>query len=114
MVCFILMLARTGKVAAAARSVGMSRESAYRRRARPDGAPFARAWDRALDDARARRAAGSQFARTPEGRDRLKRLKQREKMGRTDTRNNVNRVRQEADGKALSRNPVRRPSVVSR
>ena len=46
---FVVRLALCGSVPHAARAVGMSRESAYRLRARPDAAPFARAWDRALD-----------------------------------------------------------------
>jgi len=45
---FLDMLARTGSVTRSARAAGMSRESAYRLRARnPDGL-FAAAWDRAL------------------------------------------------------------------
>lgn len=41
---FIDVLARTRNVSRAA-AVGMSRESAYRLRKRPDGAALARAWD---------------------------------------------------------------------
>ena len=45
---FLETLVRTGNVGVAARVAGMSRESAYRLRARqPDGL-FAAAWDRAL------------------------------------------------------------------
>jgi hypothetical protein len=44
---FILRLALIGGVAAAARSVGMSRESAYRLREHPGAAAFASAWDKA-------------------------------------------------------------------
>jgi hypothetical protein len=46
---FLDALARTGSVTKAARAAGMSRESAYRLRARKDGALFAAAWDRALE-----------------------------------------------------------------
>ena len=52
---FLKLLARTGKVAPAARAVGMSRQSAYRLRAR---APtFAHFWDVALEQAARRRAS---------------------------------------------------------
>lgn len=44
---FIEVLADTGLVAAAAKAVGMSRESAYRLRRAGHGAAFARAWDAA-------------------------------------------------------------------
>ena len=45
---FLSELARSGRITKAARAAGMSRESAYRLRARdPDGL-FAAAWDRAL------------------------------------------------------------------
>lgn len=46
---FVVRLALCGSVPHAARAVGLSRESAYRLRARPDAAGFARAWERALD-----------------------------------------------------------------
>ena len=45
---FLAALYVTGSVAAAARSVGMSRESAFRLRARKGAESFARAWDRVL------------------------------------------------------------------
>ncbi len=45
---FVGMLAETGSVIAAARIVGMGRESAYRLRRRPGAAGFAAAWDAAL------------------------------------------------------------------
>lgn len=45
---FIETLRRTRNVAAAARSVGMSRRAAYRLRARLPGHPFDRAWAAAL------------------------------------------------------------------
>jgi hypothetical protein len=44
---FIEVLADTGIVSAAAKAVGMSRESANRLRRSPDGAAFSRAWDAA-------------------------------------------------------------------
>ena len=47
-VAFIIALHRTRNVSRAAAAAGMSRESAYRFRARPSGAEFASAWDRAL------------------------------------------------------------------
>jgi hypothetical protein len=47
-IAFINRLALTGSPGAAARAVGMSRESAYRLRARPGAAGFAAAWDEAL------------------------------------------------------------------
>lgn len=45
---FLVQLYLTGSVAAAARAVGMSRESAFRLRARRGAESFARAWDRVL------------------------------------------------------------------
>jgi len=45
---FLETLARTRSVIAAARSAGMSRESAYRLRRRAPGGLFAAAWDRAV------------------------------------------------------------------
>ena len=52
---FLRLLARSGKVEPCARAVGMSRQSAYRLRAR---APlFAQYWDMAMDEAEARRAS---------------------------------------------------------
>lgn len=49
---FLRMLATTQNVAAAARSVGMGRQSAYKLRARLDETPFGAAWRMALDSAR--------------------------------------------------------------
>ena len=46
---FIEALGEMGCVASAARAIGMSRESAYRLRARPDAASFRTAWEAALD-----------------------------------------------------------------
>ena len=46
---FLAHLYFTGSVTAAARAVGMSRESAHRLRARADGESFAAAWDRILE-----------------------------------------------------------------
>lgn len=51
-VTFLEALARTGNVKAAAAYAGLSRESAYKLRRRPDGRAFARAWDAALIHAR--------------------------------------------------------------
>ena len=45
---FLDALGRTLSVTRAAAFSGMSRESAYRLRARPDGVLFAAAWDRAM------------------------------------------------------------------
>ena len=45
---FLAVFARTHSVTAAARAVGMSRESAHRLRGRRDGALFAYLWDQAL------------------------------------------------------------------
>lgn len=45
---FIRTLRRTGNVAAAARAAGMSRQAAYRLRARLPGHPFDRAWAAAM------------------------------------------------------------------
>lgn len=47
-VSFIGMLYETRSVVAAAKAVGMGRESAYRLRKRPGAAGFAAAWDAAL------------------------------------------------------------------
>ncbi len=51
-VAFLEALARTGNVKAAAAYTGLSRESAYKLRRRPDARAFARAWDAALIHAR--------------------------------------------------------------
>ncbi len=51
-VVFLEALARTGNVRAAARYAGLSRESAYKLRRRPDARAFARAWDAAIIHAR--------------------------------------------------------------
>ncbi len=51
---FIVTLANTGCVAAAARSVGMGVTSAYGLRRRPGATAFAAAWDIVLRDARYR------------------------------------------------------------
>jgi len=48
MAAFLRTLAATHSVSAAARSVGMSRQSAYRLRARVKGEPFDLAWDEAF------------------------------------------------------------------
>ena len=45
---FLVALAATRSVLAAARKVGMARESAYRLRKAPGGASFAAAWDHVL------------------------------------------------------------------
>ncbi len=54
---FVVALAATGIVSAAARAVGSTRTSAYRLRGRPGAEGFAAAWDAALSDARAERFA---------------------------------------------------------
>jgi hypothetical protein len=51
---FIAALAEHGGVAAAARSVGMTPQTANRLRKRPDAVSFARAWDKAVEEGRAR------------------------------------------------------------
>jgi hypothetical protein len=51
---FIAQLVETGGVAAAARAVGMTRQSAVRLRKRADAEGFARAWDNALCEGRDR------------------------------------------------------------
>ncbi|MEM6610556.1 MAG: hypothetical protein AAF689_18505 [Pseudomonadota bacterium] len=51
-IAFLQTLAATGSVAAAARSVGMSRQSAYKLRARLDDAPFGAAWRQATQSGR--------------------------------------------------------------
>ena len=51
-VVFLEALARTGNVKAAALYTGLSRESAYKLRRRPDARAFAHAWDAALIHAR--------------------------------------------------------------
>lgn len=52
---FIKMLARSGKVTSCALAVGMSRQSAYRLRARSPN--FAHYWDIAMGEAKRRRAS---------------------------------------------------------
>jgi len=59
---FLAALALTGSVRDAARRVGMSRETAYRLRARPGGESFADAWD-----ALTRRGNGRPRKVTPQG-----------------------------------------------
>ena len=55
---FLGALADLGRIAEAARAVGMSRQSAYRLRERlGEGTLFARAWDGALAEGRAKRRA---------------------------------------------------------
>lgn len=54
---FIATLANTGSVAEAARAAGINARSAYRLRADPRGAAFARAWEAALMTAAARLTA---------------------------------------------------------
>ena len=56
---FLGALAATRSVTRAARAAGMSRESAYRLRARKDGALFAAAWDQALKSHNLRKASGA-------------------------------------------------------
>jgi len=52
---FVGVLAETGSVSAAARFVGMARETAYRLRRKPGAEEFARAWDIAMQLSGARR-----------------------------------------------------------
>lgn len=65
---FILALRAMGVVAMAARAVGSTVQGAYRLRARPDGGEFAAAWDRAMDEGRAR-AFSRAMERAVEGYD---------------------------------------------
>lgn len=51
---FIAELAQHGGVAAAARAVGMTPQTANRLRKRPDAAGFARAWDAAVQEGRSK------------------------------------------------------------
>lgn len=51
---FLAVLAMTASVGTAARSLGMSRKSAYDLRKRKGAESFARAWDEAIEDARMR------------------------------------------------------------
>ena len=60
---FLDALARTRSVTAAARSAGMSRESAYRLRGRDSAGAFAAAWDRVLAAPRPRRPRARATAR---------------------------------------------------
>ncbi len=55
---FILALARGAGPGEAARSLGRTRQTAYRLREKPGGESFAAAWDRAQDFARRAGAAG--------------------------------------------------------
>jgi hypothetical protein len=64
---FIGALAEFGCVAAAARGVGMSRQSAYRLRARLGEERFGRAWDSALAAGRKARG-GRRASRLKQGR----------------------------------------------
>ena len=58
---FIKMLARSGRVTSCALAVGMSRQSAYRLRARSPN--FAHYWDIAMGEAKRRRASARQGKR---------------------------------------------------
>jgi molybdenum-dependent DNA-binding transcriptional regulator ModE len=49
---FMRVLSVTGQVSVAARTVGISRKSAYKLRDRPDAESFAQAWDIALNSGR--------------------------------------------------------------
>jgi hypothetical protein len=61
---FLGALADLGRVGEAARAVGMSRQSAYRLRARlGEGGLFARAWDQAQAEGRAKRRARRRASR---------------------------------------------------
>ena len=51
---FLAALAETGSVALASARAGMTKRSAYRLRARPDAAAFARGWEAALRTVRDR------------------------------------------------------------
>lgn len=51
---FIAVLASHGGVAAAARAMGMTPQTARRLRTRPDAESFARAWDAAIEEGRLR------------------------------------------------------------
>jgi len=52
---FLDALAKSGSIAAAARAVGMSRQSAYRLRPRLEGGPLAGGWELALRAGKLRR-----------------------------------------------------------
>ena len=77
---FLAALTRTRSVTRAAAAVGMSRESAYRLRLRPESALFAALWDRSLasgvgaeghnrelSDGRLARLLGNDFRRKSNG-----------------------------------------------
>jgi hypothetical protein len=64
---FILALARGAGPGEAARSLGRTRQSAYRLRSRPGSESFAAAWDRALDFARCVRGAAAASPLGPRG-----------------------------------------------
>jgi hypothetical protein len=58
---FLGYLAETGSVPAAARRVGMSRESAYRLRIKPGAESFAAAWDRIAGRHAPRKVTGARL-----------------------------------------------------
>ena len=62
---FIVSLARGASVSEAARAVGMTRQSVYRVRCRPDAESFAGAWDNAIEFARRVDAARRSPAAVP-------------------------------------------------
>lgn len=66
---FILLLRAMGVVAAAAKAVGCTAQSAYKLRLRPGADDFATAWDRALAEGRAR-AFELAFERAVDGEER--------------------------------------------
>jgi hypothetical protein len=62
---FIVALARGASVSEAAHAVGMTRQSVYRIRRRPDAESFAAAWDNAIEFARRVEAARRSPAAVP-------------------------------------------------
>src|SRR5687768_3350643 len=73
---FLEALAECGKVAEAARRVGMSPQSAFRLRGRLAGTPLERGWDLALGQGIAARRQRQAHARWDSGFGRLPRLAQ--------------------------------------
>jgi hypothetical protein len=74
---FIELLAATKSITAAAQAVGMSRESAYALKARPEAAHgFALAWRRALTPDFARQAERSRRRISPDITERLRALQE--------------------------------------
>jgi len=91
---FIEELAATRSITKACRAVGMSRDSAYKLRGRPEAAQFRLAWNQALEPGPA-----AERPRSPRALQRLKSLERRRKADKVN----------ETDGPPISPGPGKSP-----